>query len=121
MADEHDTTGEEEGRPFAELLHQQRNGDCHHEATQKLRQLIASVQETGRPGSLSLTFTIKPSGRLARMVLITDQVGVKLPELPHDPAVFYVTKEGALSKSDPDQQDLPYRELPARRAKEVSA
>ena len=53
--DEHGTTGEEEGRPFAELLHQQRNGDCHHEATQKLRQLIASVQETGRPGSLSLT------------------------------------------------------------------
>ena len=111
---------EVEPRPFGEFLADQRGGDCHHEATQKLHQLIEAVSETGRPGKITLIFSVKPAARGARMVAVTDDVKLTLPELERDTAVFYVDKNHNLSRSDPDQQDLPLRELPQRQRREVS-
>lgn len=113
---------EEEVRPFAELLHLQRNGAFHADLSTALNRLVRAVQETGKGGDLTVKLKVKPAGKHATMVLVHDDVKLKEPEADKGDGIYFTDERGNLRRSDPNQPELPLREVPQpqrRPAREV--
>lgn len=106
-------------RPFAEFLIEQRKGAAHNEMSEGLNDLIDAVVTHGKGGELTLTIKVKPADKGARMVVVTDRVAVKLPESDRPAAFFYVDDQSNLSRSDPNQPQLPLRAVDTPEAKEA--
>ncbi len=112
MASDETPADVEEVRPFAEWLHEQRKGGCHAELSDALNEVNRAVRETGRAGKLTLTISIKPAGKDGRNVLVSDEVKVTKPRFESEEALFFMDKNGNLSRDNPDQQRLPLHEVP---------
>lgn len=105
-------------RPFMAVLREQRNGMTHSELTDSLSEVVQAVLETGKAGSLTLTMKVSLSGDGA--VIVTDDVKVKVPQPERKGSVFFADQFGNLSRSNPNQPELPLREVAAPAAlKEV--
>ena len=64
--------------------------------------------QTDKPGTLTLTVTVKKAGKGVQFI-VTDKVSSKLPELDQDPSFFFFDEEsGSLSRNDPYQPDIPF-------------
>lgn len=101
-------------RPFAAWLVEQSNGHTHDELGDGLHDLIARVRDTGKKGSITLTVTVAPMKENERMLILKDQIVLKLPEHERKSSIFYADENGNLVRNDPDQyvfEDL--REVPA--------
>jgi hypothetical protein len=94
-------------RSFATWLQEQRNGVCHAEATEALKELIAAVTEHQKGGTLTLKLDVKPAKVGVGTLLIVDAVKVSLPEGDRPAAIFYADDDGNLSRHDPRQPRLP--------------
>lgn len=97
-------------RPFADFLAEHNNGAGHNLAGEKLHELVAAVRDTGKKGSLTLTLSIEAMDEDTLVTVI--DVATKVPKPPSKAAVFFVTDDGNLSRSDPKQTHLPLREVP---------
>lgn len=123
-----DETGEVmEGRhvrPFAEWLLEQRRGVLAVELGEKMNELVDAVNTYHKGGSLTLTVKIKPAHRGEGMVLVIDDVTMKLPEAEREEILYFIDKDANLSRANPAQPELPLREVPrpdATTAKEAKA
>jgi hypothetical protein len=96
-------------KAFLELLTQHRRGECLDELSQGLRELNAAVELTGKGGIITLRIAIKPNGGIKRAVQIKDDIKLTLPKLDKGASLFYVNKDGALQREDPDQTHLDLR------------
>jgi hypothetical protein len=102
-------------RPFAAWLNDQRSGLTHSELSDALNELIEAVGETGKAGKLTFTVSIKPEGG---MVVVRDEIEVKLPKPDRDPSLFFVDEDNNLTRDNPFQGTLALRgvsEPPAER------
>jgi hypothetical protein len=89
-------------RPFADFLAELRHGAVHRELSAALHELIASVCETGKSGSVSLV--IKASKHKGTgMLCIDDAVVTKTPALERDTSLWFVTEDGNPSRENPRQ------------------
>ena len=117
-----DTTPDEEQqtRPFADALQSLQRGRTHRELSNALQQLVAAVIDTGKPGTLTLQIKVVPS-KDPRVVEVGDRVTVKLPEA-RAASLFYVTADHNLSRTDPDQDELPMgpRAVPSATSQEAA-
>lgn len=103
---------------FSHWLHQQRGGALHEELTIKLAALNQAVMETDKPGSLTLTVTVKKAGKGIQFI-VADKVTTKLPEADQDPSFFFYNPDtGSLSRNDPYQPDLPLLGIKPRPSKD---
>lgn len=93
-------------RPFAELLTMLDRGTAHAEASRGLADLIASVRDTGKKGSLSIAVDIAPLKGAHNQVVVQAQVTVKLPKSEPGSAVFWIDDGGNLSRTDPRQLEF---------------
>lgn len=75
--------------------------------SQRLNELVRSVDETGKAGKLTISLEIKRAR--AGAVNITPNVTAKLPEQKADPSMLWVTVEGNLTQENPNQQRLDLR------------
>jgi hypothetical protein len=92
---------------FGHWLHQQRRGALHEELSIKFAELNQAVMETGKPGTLTLTVTVKRAGKGIQFI-VTDSIRTKLPENDPEPSFFFFDEEsGTLSRNDPYQPELP--------------
>lgn len=108
-----------EGRkPFAAVIQEQRQGGLHGELSHELANLVASVQETRKPGVLTLTLKVTPN-KDGVTVTLSDDISVKLPKSDRGAAIFFVQGDGNLVRNDPRQPELPLREVGAREATEI--
>lgn len=99
-------------RHFAEWLHDQHAGATHNELSEALNDLVEAVQETGKVGSLTLTVKVKPAARgQVRRVLVSDEIKVRKPEGDRAEAIYFVDDNHNLSRRDPDQPELPLRQM----------
>lgn len=97
-------------RPFAEFLHEHRKGAAHVEMSESLNELVAAVVELGKPGDLTLKITVAPAAKGAgNVVKVTDKVSLKAPEADRPGAIFFADSNANLSRSNPDQPELPLR------------
>lgn len=80
-----------------------RGGAFAVECNQALADMIRGVEETGKPGKLTVTLDVKKHGAA---VSVLAKVTDKTPEPAVDPELFYATVEGNLSLNNPKQRDL---------------
>lgn len=98
-----------EGRPFTDIIGEIENGDFLADLTSSLYNVVRAVQDTRKPGSIKMAFTITPTGKGS--VEIDTKVDVKEPEHDRPSTTFFVAKDGSLLRNDPNQMRLPLREV----------
>ena len=92
---------------FIYTFNQLRDGLEQAEASDKLNECVLMARDTGKTAKLSVTLTIKPNGRGQQ--LITADIKNTLPEHPKSATIMFPTGDGNLSRTDPQQPDLPLR------------
>jgi hypothetical protein len=100
-------------RPFGDWLAEQAKGKTHAELGEGLHDLIARVQDTGKKGSITLTVTVEPMKQDGTLLVVSDEIKLKLPEYDRPSGVFYADKNGNLTRDNPDQMTFEsLREVP---------
>jgi hypothetical protein len=87
--------------PFVEWLEEYKKGETDGELTHELRTLIEAVQETGKPGVLTLTLKVSRKGE--RQVNIIEDVKVKTPVHSRSETIYFVDQHLNLTRNDPRQ------------------
>lgn len=95
-----------EAKDFSVFLIEQNRGRTHAELSEGLHDLIAKVQDTGKKGSITATFTVEPLKGDTNTLAVTDAIKLKLPEHDRGGSIFYVDKQGNPSRNDPNQMSL---------------
>ena len=117
-----DTTSDDDAvvRPFADALREINGGKSHDELSIALRDLTASVKETGRKGTLTYTVTIAPMKGNPDVLQVTDRVAAKIPEPDRKASIFFADRDGNLTRTDPEQLTFEsLREVPNTTAETV--
>lgn len=96
----------DDGQSFAAFLCQHARGRSERELSEKLRELVAAIEDTGKGGSITYTLTIKPQANAEHAVLVQDAIKVKLPELDRPASIFFADEAYRLVRSDPRQMSL---------------
>lgn len=102
-------------KPFAAFVQEQRGGGLHGELSDGLAELVTAVRDLGKAGSLVLTVKVTPN-KDGATVTVTDKVKVSMPEAERGAAIFFVDEGGNLSRRNPNQQELPLKEVRAQEA-----
>lgn len=100
-------------RPFAAWLREQSSGKTHDELSTALHDLIQKVRDTGKKGNLTFTVTVDTLKDDIDVLIVTDEIKLKLPEHDRKASMFYPDANGNLTRTDPRQlifDDL--REVP---------
>lgn len=92
--------------PFGNILATLQKGRTHAELGRALVALTEAVVATGKAGTLTLTLKISPSKQFG-MVELEDKVTAKPPEPERYASLFYVADDHNLTRSDPNQLELP--------------
>jgi hypothetical protein len=103
---DNDATREDAPDSFAAFLVQTNKGRTERELSEAMQKLVTAVEETGKPGTLTLRIDIKPQANTDGVVTVTDRVTVKAPQLERPNSIFFITKNAGLSRSDPNQRSI---------------
>ena len=87
--------------PFVEWLGQYKKGETDGEMTHELRTLIEAVQDTGKPGSITLT--LKVNRKSDNQVTIIEDIKVTVPQHSRSEAIYFLDQHLNLTRSDPRQ------------------
>lgn len=96
-------------RSFADILRQLQSGRTWNELQDSLHEVCQAVATHRKPGEITLKLKITPNGETT--VLVHDEIKVKAPEPPRANTLFFMTSDGGLVRDDPNQPDLPLREV----------
>lgn len=101
---------------FVHLLLEMRNGGVASDCNRKFNEVLAAVLETGAKGEVTLKLKVKPSrfalGGAVIEVETEHECTAKRPELKVGRSLFFVTKDGRLTRDDPSQEDMFTTEEP---------
>lgn len=95
------------GKPFTDTLGELAHGDLLLQLTEKQYEVISAVMETRKPGSITISIDYSPTGRGTVNVLA--KVKAKVPEHDQESTTFFVGKDYALHRDNPEQHKLPLR------------
>lgn len=87
--------------PFVEWLSSHKKGETDSELTHELRTLIEAVQDTGKPGTVTLV--LKVSRKSDNQVTVTEDVKVATPKHSRSEAIYFLDQHLNLTRSDPRQ------------------
>lgn len=103
-----DTTTDKSTRDapdFAAFLAQTGKGRTNRELGEVMAELVRTVLETGKLGTLAYSLKVK---RLDDgTVSIEDEIKTKMPQFDRPASIWYATSDGALSRNDPRQDAFP--------------
>lgn len=95
---------------FVSVLAELKNGRAHVDCSRKLSELVAAVCETKKKGKLVLQLLVEPSGLNEDGNVSETSVGwqcvIAKPEHDTGKSLFFVTKDGRLTRNDPAQEEL---------------
>lgn len=100
MADPTDKDDPAEARDFALFLMDRPS--THVELSEKLNALVKAVRDTGKKGSLAITFTVGLFDGDPDRIIIDDKIVMKVPEHDRKSSIFFPDKHGNLSRNDPN-------------------
>ena len=108
-----DDQGDQVVRPFADWLREQAGGKSHEELSDALYDLVQRVRDTGKKGNVIYTISVGPMKGDSDVLVIDDQIKLKLPEHDRKASLFYTDKTGNLTRNDPQQLTFEsLREVP---------
>lgn len=93
-------------KPFTDILREFRRGAIANKLTEEMAELVRSVDETGKPGSLTLTLTVKPEKGGGSQKTLGAKIKSSRPDEDLPEAIFFSDREGDLHRNDPDQRAL---------------
>ena len=96
------------GNLFSRVLSEVSHGDLADQASASLEELVKSVRDTNKQGTLTLKITIKPRGRDAGQVEVTGACKADLPVADIAPSMFFATENGELLKDNPAQLQIKF-------------
>ena len=100
-------------RPFADWLREQAGGKSHDELGEALYDLVQRVKDTGKKGTVSYTIEVGPMKGDPDVLVIADQIKLRLPEHDRKASLFYTDTIGNLTRKDPNQLEFEsLREVP---------
>ena len=101
------TTDTAEGttQDFLVFLASISKGRTAKELGEKLQELVAAVEDTGKGGTLTARFTVKPAGKSGALT-VTDEVMVKPPKLARPESIFFPDADHKLVRNNPSQNEL---------------
>lgn len=74
---------------------------------EKLQELVAAIQNTGKAGTLALKLTVKPAGKNnSDAIIVTDEVLLKAPRTAPRESFFFPDANHNLLRTDPNQNAL---------------
>lgn len=89
-------------QPFVAWLEKHKRGEVDTELTHELRTLIDAVQETGKPGRITLTLKVSRKGE--RQVTVREDIKVSTPAHDRAESIYFVDSQtGNLQRNDPRQ------------------
>ena len=92
---------------FISILMEMRNGQVASDLSAKFNEVLMGVLESGGKGELTVTFLLAPAkmgmGGVVLEVEAEHKAKIKRPELKIGKSVFFVTKQGTLTREDPAQ------------------
>ena len=115
MSDEQPELGADQPviRPFADWLREQSSGKTHDELSEALWDLIARVRDTGKKGSVSLTVSVALMKGDKDVLIVSDEIKLRIPEHDRKASLFYPDRNGNLARTDPHQLTFEsLREVP---------
>ncbi len=74
----------------------------HIELGEKLHNLVAAVRDTGKKGTLAVTFTVGLFDGDPDRIIIDDKITMRVPEHDRKSSIFFPDKHGNLSRTDPN-------------------
>jgi hypothetical protein len=102
-------------RLITDILREIRKGRCVDQATRLLAEVVRAVDETNKPGQVTITLTVKPEKGGGSQKTIIAAVKAKKPEGDIPEAVFFSDPDGDLHRSDPSQSEMTFQEAPKPR------
>lgn len=100
-------------RPFSDWLREQSGGKSHDELSEGLWDLVQRVRDTGKKGSIQFTVSVSTMKGDTDVLVISDEIKLRLPEHDRKASLFYTDKTGNLTRSDPQQLSFEtLREVP---------
>jgi hypothetical protein len=95
---------------FTELISSLRDGRCLDDARRAITEVEEAVMEHGKPGTVTLTLTLRPASKGNRvMVSVTDAISIKKPVGEKEETILFRAGDGRFSRRDPRQPELPMR------------
>jgi hypothetical protein len=107
-------------RPITDTLRHIGGGVFIDTASDKLAELVAAVDASGKAGRIDLTISVKKATRGGAMHL-TGKVKLTKPAEEPMEALLFATPEGNLIADDPHQQKLDLKAVPEDTAPAASA
>lgn len=96
---------------FMDVLREHRRGLTHDDINDKMREVLAGVEEEGKSGSLTLKFTFSPRAK-GEGIDVAVAINANPPKPEAATSIFYLTPNGDLQRQDPRQADMDLREVP---------
>ncbi len=102
-------------KAFAHFITELNDGSTHAALSADLAELLRTVQNIGRAGSLTIKVKVAPatrtqSGGVDKVTITADRkLELPKPEQPSD--FFWLTEDGETTRNHPRQHDLPLREV----------
>ena len=91
-------------RPFAAFM--QERVATHDELSEGLWDLVDRVIDTGKKGSLTLVITVERDKKAPEVLIVSDEIKLKLPEYDRPGAIYWADQQGNLSRSNPQQPEI---------------
>lgn len=92
-------------RPITDVLREIRKGRAVDLASRLLAEVTRAVQETGKPGEVTIVLKVKPDEEDGVLRLVAS-VECKRPEPDVGDAVFFSDGTGDLLRTDPRQKEM---------------
>lgn len=98
-------------RPIADTMRRIGKGAFMDEASERMAELVKSVDASGRSGTLTLTLTVKKASHSGAMI-VSGKTKVTKPKEPDYEGLFFGTPDGNLMTEDPRQEKLAFGVVP---------
>lgn len=92
-------------KPITDTMHHIGGGFFIDTASEKMAELVKKVNETGKPGKIDLTISVKKLVKTGAMH-ITGKVKATMPADDAMETLLFATEDGGLSPDNPHQQKL---------------
>lgn len=99
-------------RPITDTLRHLDAGNLLDDASEKLAELVRTVDATNKAGSLTITLKVRKA--TAGALAITGKVDVKTPPTPPMENLMFATVDGDLLTEDPNQRKLDLKPVEAQ-------
>jgi hypothetical protein len=101
-------------RNFGQFVAEHEDGRFHKASSDALHEVLLAVREAAgiRNGAAKAEMTIKLTVELDEdTVEITADITKKLPKLKRGKSIYWITPEGHLARSNPNQRELDLRDV----------